>query len=230
MMESIGKINDQYGMSFLKNRIEAASQVLASVSSEKLKNRRYSGLRKILASRFVFIGFGSGRNLTPQEYMLVNLLSEKGADIAFYVLSTDDKSLSEKSIYKVGNEFASRMKARGAGVHDLAVDDPVPELSRLMTPFAYEEIYDGAPTDKVRLSAVSGADNQLGYVFSEIIRLTRDEGYRDVHEPRDQRTPVQPEGQVRARRVAPCDSCSSRPRRVCSCPGTCRRSQQDRLP
>lgn len=178
MMESIGKINDQYGMSFLKNRIEAASQVLASVSSEKLKNRRYSGLRKILASRFVFIGFGSGRNLTPQEYMLVNLLSEKGADIAFYVLSTDDKSLSEKSIYKVGNEFTSRMKARGAGVHDLAVDDPVPELSRLMTPFAYEENYDGASTDKVRLSAVSGADNQLGYVFSEIIRLTRDEGYR----------------------------------------------------
>ena len=33
-------------------------------------------------------------------------------------------------------------------------------------------------TDRVRLAAVSGADNQLGYVFSEIIRLTRDEGYR----------------------------------------------------
>ncbi|MBP5775537.1 MAG: PD-(D/E)XK nuclease family protein [Clostridiales bacterium] len=178
MMESIGKINDQYGMSFLKNRIEAASQVLASVSSEKLKNRRYSGLRKILASRFVFIGFGSGRNLTPQEYMLVNLLSEKGADIAFYVLSTEDKNLSENNIYKVGNEFSSRMKARGADVQDLVIDDTASELSGIMTPFAYEENYDGAPTDKVRLSAISGADNQLGYVFSEIIRLTRDEGYR----------------------------------------------------
>ena len=178
MMESIGKINDQYGMSFLKNRIEAASQVLASVSPEKFKSRRYSGLRKILASRFVFIGFGSGRNLTPQEYMLVNLLSEKGADIRFYVLSTDEKPLSDKNIYKVGNEFASRMKARGAGVHDLVPDNKGTELSKIMTPFALEEAYDGAVTDNVRLSAISGADNQLGYVFSEIIRLTRDEGYR----------------------------------------------------
>ena len=178
MMESIGKINDQYGMSFLKNRIEAASQVLASVSSEKLKGRRYSGLRKIISSRFVFIGFGSGRNLTPQEYMLVNLLSEKGADIGFYVLSTEGKPLSEKNIYKVGNEFASRMKARGAGVHDLVVDGEGSELSRMITPFAYEEVFGGAVSDKVRLSSISGADNQLGYVFSEIIRLTRDEGYR----------------------------------------------------
>ena len=178
MMESIGKINDQYGMSFLKNRIEAASRMLMSVSSEKLKSRRYSGLRKILSSRFVFIGFGSGRNLTPQEYMLVNLLSEKGADIGFYVLSTDEKPLSGKNIYKVGNEFASRMKARGAGVKDLVVDDAASGLSKIITPFAHEELFDGTVTDKIRLSSISGADNQLGYVFSEIIRLTRDEGYR----------------------------------------------------
>lgn len=178
MMESIDKINDQYGMSFLKNRIEAASQVLMSVTAEKLKGRRYSGLRKLLSSRFVFIGFGSGRNLTPQEYMLVSLLSERGADISIYVLSTDKDSLREKNLYKVGNEFTDRMKAKGAGIHEFAVSKEEPSLSEFMLPFAYEGAFEGATTDKVRLSAISGADNQLGYVFAEIIRLTRDEGYR----------------------------------------------------
>lgn len=179
MMESIGKINDQYGMSFLKNRIEAASQVLMQVSSDKLNNRRFSGLRKLLSSRFVFIGFGSGRNLTPQEYLLVNLLSEKGADITFYVLSTDKAPLSEKNLYKVGNEFTDRMKARGAGIHDLEREDrDETRFADLIEPFALDSAYEGEMTDRIRLAAISGADNQLGYVFSEIIRLTRYEGYR----------------------------------------------------
>lgn len=183
MMESISKINDQYGMSFLKNRIEAACNVLSAISSERFKSRRYSGLRKILSSRFVFIGFGSGRNLTPQEYLLVNLLSERGADISFYVLSTDQKPISDKNLYKVGNEFVARMKARGATVHDLAFeDDAGSALSKVLVPFAFEKQYDGDKSSNVRLSAISGADNQLGFVFSEIIRLTRDEGfrYRDI--------------------------------------------------
>lgn len=177
MMESIGKINDQYGMSFLKNRIEAASGVLASVTPEKLKGRRYSGLRKLLSSRFVFIGFGSGRNLTPQEYMLVSLLSEKGADVSFYVLSNSEKSLADKNLYKVGNEFIDRMNARGAKIEDYVADER-PDFTQFIKPFAYEEAYEGERTDKVRLASISGADNQLGYVFSEIIRLTRNENYR----------------------------------------------------
>lgn len=179
MMESIGKLNDQYGMSFLKNRIEAANQVLMSVNSDKLGTRRYSGLRKLISSRFVFIGFGSGRNLTPQEYMLVNLLSEKGADISFYVLSNDKAPLSEKNIYKVGNEFSDRMKAKGAGIHDFSPEgDGKSGFKDLISPFSLECLYEGEKTDRVRLAAISGADNQLGYVFSEIIRLTREEGYR----------------------------------------------------
>ena len=178
MMESIGKINDQYGMSFLKNRIEAASQVLMQVTSDKLKTRRFSGLRKLLSSRFVFIGFGSGRNLTPQEYMLVNLLSEKGADIAFYVLSSDKEPYAGKNLYKVGNEFSDRMKAKGAVISDFVRDDEVPQFADIISPFAFDAAYEGNVTDRIRLAAISGADNQLGYVFSEVIRLTRDEGYR----------------------------------------------------
>lgn len=179
MMESIGKINDQYGMSFLKNRIEAASHVLMQVTSDKLKSRRFSGLRKLMSSRFIFIGFGSGRNLTPQEYLLVNLLSEKGADIAFYVLSTDKETLSDKNLFKVGNEFADRMKARGAVIHDFEREDKDDaDFSDLIEPFAFDAPYEGGTTDRIRLAAIGGADNQLGYVFSEIIRLTRDEGYR----------------------------------------------------
>lgn len=179
MMDSISKINDQYGMSFLKNRIEAASQVLMQVTPDKLKSRRFSGLRKLLSSRFVFIGFGSGRNLTPQEYLLVNLLSEKGADISFYVLSTDKAPLSDKNLYKVGNEFTDRMKARGAVISDFEKEGGEDEVfAKLIEPFAFDTLYDGDTTDRVRLAAIGGADNQLGYVFSEVIRLTRDEGYR----------------------------------------------------
>ena len=77
VMDAVDKMNTQFGLSLLKDRISEASQAVMALSDLELASRRMSGLRKLLSSRFVFIGFGAGRKLTPQEYTLVKLLSSR---------------------------------------------------------------------------------------------------------------------------------------------------------
>ena len=177
VMDAVGKMNDQYGLSLLKDRISEAVQAVTALSDADLKSRRMAGLRGLLASRFVFIGFGAGRNLTLQERALVKLISAKGGDICFYTLSASDEAEANLPIYKVGGEFTSSMISAGAKAEDLDYRYEG-EMNGYFVPFARGENYEGELTDKIRLASISGTDNQIGYVFSEVIRLTREEGYR----------------------------------------------------
>ena len=177
VMDAVDKMNAQFGLSLLKDRISEASQAVMALSGSELASRRMAGLRKLLSSRFVFIGFGAGRKLTPQEYTLVKLISGKGGDLRFYTLSTGNEQEAALPIYKVGNEFTSAMRSAGADVEDLAYRNEG-GMCGLFEAFARGEDYKGDKTDKVRLAAIGGTDNQIGYVFSEVIKLTRDEGYR----------------------------------------------------
>ena len=80
-------------------------------------------------------------------------------------------------IYKVGNEFTSAMRSAGAVTEDFEYHTEG-GMNAFFEAFARGEDYAGERTDRVRLAAISGTDNQIGYVFSEVIKLTRDEGYR----------------------------------------------------
>ncbi|MCR5615457.1 MAG: PD-(D/E)XK nuclease family protein [Saccharofermentans sp.] len=177
VMDAVGKMNDQFGLSLLKDRISEAVQEVTALPDREFKSRRMAGLRKLLSSRFVFVGFGAGRNLTLQERALVKLISAKGGDICFYTLSASDEAEAALPIYKVGNEFASSLISAGAKAEDLDYRYEG-EMNNYFMPFVRGEDYDGPATDKIRLAAISGTDNQIGYVFSEVIRLTREEGYR----------------------------------------------------
>lgn len=177
VMDAVEKMNSQYGLSLLKDRISEASQAVMALSDADLKSRRMAGLRKLFSSRFVFIGFGSGRNLTLQERDLVKLISAKGGDVCFYTLSTSDEAEAMLPIYKVGNDFTASMISLGAKAEDLDYRYEG-EMNAMFAPFARGESYEGEITDKIRLASISGTDNQIGYVFSEVIRLTREEGYR----------------------------------------------------
>ena len=177
VMDAVGKMNSQYGLSLLKDRISEASQAVMALSDADLRTRRMAGLRKLFSSRFVFIGFGAGRNLTLQERSLVKLISAKGGDVCFYTLSTSDESEAVLPIYKVGNEFTSSLISAGAKAEDLDYHSDR-DMNGFFAPFARGERYEGELTDKIRLASINGTDNQIGYVFSEVIRLTRKEGYR----------------------------------------------------
>ena len=177
VMDAVDKMNTQFGLSLLKDRISEASQAVMALSDAELASRRMAGLRKLLSSKFVFIGFGAGRKLTPQEYTLVKLLSSRGGSLSFYTLSTGDEEEAMLPIYKVGNEFTSAMRSAGAVTEDFEYHAEG-GMNAFFEAFARGEDYAGERTDRVRLAAISGTDNQIGYVFSEVIKLTRDEGYR----------------------------------------------------
>lgn len=181
VMDAVDKMNSQFGLALLKDRISEAARAVMAISDAEYDSRRMAGLRKLLSSRFVFIGFGAGRRLTPQERTLVRMISSKGGDIRFYTLSSAYGSESCLPIYKVGNEFTDSMVSAGAKTEEL---DYRPEegLNRYFAPFARGEEYTGEKTDNIRLASINGTDNQIGYVFSEVIRLTREEGfrYRDI--------------------------------------------------
>ena len=83
VMDAVDKMNSQFGLALLKDRISEAARAVMAISDAEYDSRRMAGLRKLLSSRFVFIGFGAGRRLTPQERTLVRMISSKGGDIRF---------------------------------------------------------------------------------------------------------------------------------------------------
>ena len=178
IMGELEQMNVRYGLNLLREPIALACDRLSSVTPEKVSSRRASGLTALLKSRIVFIGFGATRMLTPKEIKLVSLLSDLGCDILFNVISGNG-STQFSSVYKTGDEFAAMLEGLGAVGSELEVKDRSDVLSLIVKGFAYDKAPEGLDGEgKVRLAELSGIDDRVGYIFSEIIDLTRNHGYR----------------------------------------------------
>jgi len=180
LMEELEGLNVKYGLSLLKDPIAMAAEVADNLAANpaRLKERRFRTLKKLVESEFVVIGFGTTRLLTPHEYCLINALSDLGASIVFYVLGGDTDS--EEKVYRVSDEFTSRMKELpSVSVECLEIEDSKSRLENLTQSFAFGAEPDTAGADDcVQLCELVTADDRIGYVMNEIIRLTREEGYR----------------------------------------------------
>ncbi|MCR4702256.1 MAG: PD-(D/E)XK nuclease family protein [Saccharofermentans sp.] len=178
IMKELEDLNGRFGLNLLREPIALACDKLVAVLSGSIKIRRRSGLDLLKSSRIVFIGFGATRMLTPKEIKLVSLLSDFGCDIEFNVLCSDgDAGFS--SVFKTGDDFRTMLEDLGAEGSDLLTEYLDSELVDAVTGFASDTRYDELDTSgKVRLAELSGIDDRLGYIFSEIIDLTRNQGYR----------------------------------------------------
>lgn len=178
IMKELEHLNVKYGLNLLREPIALACDRLASVSRNKLSSRRASGLAAILDSKIVFIGFGSTRMLTPKEIRLVSLLSELGCDIVFNVI-TGRSGSDYSSVYKTGDDFRLMLEGLGATGSVLNAPDTGDVLSLVVNGFASDVKPDGINGGgRVRLAELSGIDDRVGYIFNEIISLTRNQGYR----------------------------------------------------
>lgn len=178
IMDELEQLNVRFSLNLLREPIALACDRLSSVTPDKLSSRRASGLASLLRSRIVFIGFGSTRMLTPKEIKLVSLLSELGCDIEFNVIvSKPDSEFS--SVYKNGEDFRAMLEGLGATGSRLTADDGTDALSLIVRGFASDTRPEGVDAEgKVRLAELSGLDDRVGYIFNEIIDLTRNHGYR----------------------------------------------------
>ena len=178
IMTELEQMNSKYGLNLLREPIALAVERLSSVDPAKLSTRRASGLSALLKSKVVFIGFGATRMLTPKEIRLISLLSDLGCDIEFNVITGDSES-SFSSVYKAGEDFSGMLEALGAAGSELKVRDQGDVLSLIVKGFASDSKPEGIAADgEVRLAELSGLDDRVGYIFNEVIDLTRNQGYR----------------------------------------------------
>ena len=178
LMSELEKMNLKYSLNLLKEPIALACEKLSSVTPDNLSSRRAGGLKALVNSKIVFIGFGSTRMLTPKEIRLVSLLSSLGCEIEFNVIAGNNNS-GFSTVYKSGEDFKAMLDGLGAVEKAIAVSDVNPVLSALIKGFATDVRPTGLSTgDSVRLAELAGVDDRVGYIFNEIIDLTRNHGYR----------------------------------------------------
>ena len=178
IMGELEDLNAKFGLNLLREPIALACDKLSSVTQGNISKRRASGLDSVLRSKIVFIGFGSTRMLTPKEITFIQLLSDLGADIEFNVLNGNAAS-GFSSVYKTGEDFRGILEGMGAKGTTLNAPDISAVLSPVVRGFASDSkpsITD--PDGHIRLAELSSIDDRVGYIFNEILDLTRNHDYR----------------------------------------------------
>ncbi|MBR3462531.1 MAG: PD-(D/E)XK nuclease family protein [Clostridiales bacterium] len=177
IMSKLEDMNEEHGLNLLREPIALACDKLSAAMADGRNKRRRSGLDSLKNSKIVFTGFGATRMLTPKEIRLVSLLSDFGCDIEFNVL-TGGSGTQYTSVYKTGEEFKAMLEGMGAKGEELPVDDSGSVIKDIVYGFAADLKPEVQAEGRVRLAELAGIDDRVGYIFSEIIDLTRNHGYR----------------------------------------------------
>lgn len=182
IMKELEDINFKYNLNLLREPIALACERLESVDPAKLSRRRSGGLAAILRSKIVFVGFGATRLLTPKELRLVSLLSDKGCDIEFNVLINKSDSMFS-AVCKNGEDFRQVLRSLGAAESELNEEERTDILSRIVNAYASDHVITESDEEGVlkainaqgtiMLAELANVDDRVGYVFNEIINLTR---------------------------------------------------------
>jgi len=124
LIDRVSELGEKYNLPINENLPDKASAIIRSVISDELKGRRLTSLKRFLNSRFVVIGLGSVRNLTPQELRLIKSLSDAGAEVIVYASARDegsDGSFSEfgettlSTLEEIGGKIEAQVSG-GAGI------------------------------------------------------------------------------------------------------------------
>ena len=178
MMEYLGELNSRYSLGLLSDPIAAAAKLLEGIDGASLKIRRYRQLRLILDHEFSIVQFGVTRNFTPGEYSFIEELDRVSRGVNIYLNSMPEDTPAGKC----SSQVLSRLKhTDGCRIEKfVAKDMQTPELKQITDDYANGNIEASGASDlhDVVLSEIPGTDNVIGFVFDEIMRLTRDEGYR----------------------------------------------------
>ena len=192
----ISQFNKSYDLKLMVDSMAEANALMKKIidNPDLLKTRRYREFASVIKSRFVVVGFGAVRLLTPQEIMFVRNMSLLGAELRFFPLTGTDYEGSDidDSIYENGIKFSNSLveAVPDATITDFFYDrslvackDEV--LSIVSEGFAHRIDADKlfAPdevskSDAISCVSISGVDDRIGYIANEIMDLTRNKGYR----------------------------------------------------
>ena len=175
----------QFDLKLMSDPISEATTILKMLLDDRslLDTRRFRGLNELFKSSYAVIGFGNIRLLTPQEIGFVRLLSDLGCRFNFYPVTSSEED--EAVLYANARSF---IRTLTDGYPDVVFEDlPVSEDG-------YSDALAGATSDyalriereddeilqvsDICCSNLKTVDDVIGYVSNEIIKLTRQDGYR----------------------------------------------------
>lgn len=185
-LDELGK---QYDIRLTSDPISDAVRLLTRIAQDRslFENGRYRELRRFLKTKFAVTGFGNVRMLTPQETELIRLMSSLGSDISFYPIwpSHDIREEGRDTVYSNAGAFVDSLSDNipDVFIHDFKEentgDTPSAELALAVSDYALRiSRKDQVRTSDIVAVSIEGMDDSVGYISNEIIRLTREEGYR----------------------------------------------------
>ncbi len=184
----IDEYNRKYGYKLLISIIAQADGVLLNLITNPETKDKFDNyeLVNFLRGRFVLIGFGIDRLLTPEELMFVEHLSKLGADVRLYPLSDgSDEAEDGYKIYYYGNKLLKSITDK----LEVSVDDASSEtadcdfdmnsLGGIVENYIFEKkTPEITNVENLVCTEIKGIDDRISYVANEIIDLTRNKGYR----------------------------------------------------
>lgn len=183
LMEYIREINDEYGFSLLESDLGRAVDFIdGALSKGDIPKRRiYSYLRELRETKIVIYGFGSYRTFTPQEMNFLKALDRLGCEMVMFVLY--DSNNEEEDVFYFGKMLIDSVRREGLEFNLEAyssLPDPTDnDVSIVTSAYAFDKSFKlGSSDGSVELVKLDNIDDSLAFVCNEIIRLTRQEGYR----------------------------------------------------
>lgn len=180
LMGYLEELGDEYGLVLDKGPIDGAcsllKEIIAASGTDSL-DRNTKRARDFVKNKFAVLGFGTTRLLTPQELEFVRLLSDAGAEIDFYLISDTE---STARIYDNGNATVEMLAKSGTKyvITDVKNQEEINPLQKTSVNYALEETAPEEKTDRIISVDIKDRDDRIAYTANEIIRLTREEGYR----------------------------------------------------
>jgi len=182
ILERIDKLSEEYKLSINEDIIGKATELLhkAGVLPPDNPGRRYKELFAFKGSRIVITGFGNTRLLTPQELGLIDALNLFGADVSFYVASSESVN-SEDAFFGNGDGTIGQLKSIGGEIHNLPFDPEIREektLKIVADSYArgdYKFVLQGEADKSVEMLSYYNTDDMIALMANTINRLTKSE-------------------------------------------------------
>lgn len=184
LMRRADEMGKAYGLPVDETLPDAAAKMIMSLADGV--NPRFKQLSSFVKSRFIIMGLGSTRNLTPQERRLVKALSDAGAEVIVYAAIEDE---DDGSFGVFGRSTIASLEEIGGFVCEpvsfLSSDEN--RLNVIARSYAMGDMDVNVSSmpedDSVELLSYAYPDDAVSYIANEINRLVRVENkyrYSDI--------------------------------------------------
>ncbi len=179
LIDRVNELGKKHNLPINENLPDTASDIIRSLISDEIKGRRYTSLKNFLKAKFVVIGLGSVRNLTPQERRLIKALSDAGAEVVVYAAARDEGG--DGSFSEFGENTINELEQMGGSIAPAVAGEDESFSNRVNEVAKHYAMGDAVckcelpEDDSIVLMSYAMEDDAVSYVANEINKLVREQ-------------------------------------------------------